>query len=932
MSKPTSSSHYSTAKKLRLSAGKLAASFSTLAVAATALVALSVSPASAHSHLPASGCVNGTFIATSERSDGLVQDCLTLIAILDHWPGALSVRDWGANGQNIRFWPGVKVSGGRVTELNLQAKILTGTIPAEIGDLTALTRLNLGHNYLTGPIPEEIGSLAELTTLNLRYNSLSGPIPSEIGQLAELTQLRLNRNNLEGGIIRELGKLAKLSWLDLSSNRLEGSIPSDVVKLARFQGGRLGLFGFCRNHLSGSVPVPLQFGIILIGYPASQGYNPIACQTKPSPITTAPLEVPEPPQTSTVAGCSDGTFVRQPADTAAESYIGLVQDCRALFALKDHCASLIANKWGTGLIRTINFWDGVTVRDDRVTRLSLRDEPGERKNKSLNCTLPKEIGNLTALTSLDLRGSNLYGPIPKEIGNLTQLTTLNLRENKLTGAIPTEIGELRKLALLDLSSNDLTGSIPNEIGSLAELINLNLNGNQISGNIPSQIGNLAKLTRLELDNNNLLGEIPAQMGNMAALANLSLRDNDLSKSIPAELGDLSELAYLDLSQNNLSGSIPSELGKLAELQTLNLYDNLLTGPIPEAVNDLRRPAGFVREGDGKLVSFNYCRNYLSQSGDSSLLGCQRIPPSILGDCSVITGAVEDEAIAEEHEDASFLLEMDCQALFAIERYWFGIPEDRALLRNADFWSGIAITNGRVTSMYLPAISLAKEIPREISQLTELAALDLSRNELIGPIHAGLANLRKLIWLDLSDNQLTGYIPAELQMLSQLAWLDISDNKIAGRIPTELSNLRKLKTLDLSNNNFWTIIPAVLGNLPELNVLDLSNNNFLSAIPANLGSLSKLVSLDISHNKLTGSIPSELGSLAEIEGGNLKVFSFCGNRLTGAVPEALRPGPDSSEASPWEDEADIEAPPEIILADYPADAEYDPIECQIPSTS
>lgn len=928
MSKPTSSSHYSTAKKLRLSAGKLAASFSTLAVAATALVALSASPASAHTHLPASGCVNGTFIATSERSDGLVQDCLTLIAILDHWPGALSVRDWGRSPDymSIYSWPGVKISGGRVTELNLQAKILTGTIPAEIGDLAALTRLNLSHNYLTGPIPEEIGSLAELTTLNLNYNSLSGPIPPEIGQLAELTQLRLNRNNLEGGIIRELGKLAKLSWLDLSSNRLEGSIPSDVVKLARFQGGRLGLFGFCRNHLSGSVPEPLQFGIILIGYPASQGYNPIACQTKPEPIT-APLEVPEPPQTSTVAGCSDGTFVKQPVDTAAKSYIGLVQDCRALFALKDHCVSLIANKWGTGLIRTINFWDGVTIRGDRVTRLSLRDEPGERKNKSLNCTLPKEIGNLTALTSLDLRGSNLYGPIPKEIGNLAQLTTLNLRNNKLSGAIPTEIGELKKLTLLDLSLNDLTGSIPNEIGSLAELTNLNLNSNQITGKIPSQIGNLAKLTRLQLGNNRLLGEIPAQMGNMAALTCLNLRSNGLSKSIPAELGDLSELDYLDLSRNNLSGSIPSELGKLAELRTLNLYDNLLTGSIPEAVNDLRRTAGFARNEphyncDRILVSasFYYCRNYLSQRNSPSLLGCQKIPPSALGACSVITGAVEDEAIAEEYEDANILLKLDCQALFDIERYWFGIPQDRDLLRNADFWSGIAITDGRVTGMYLPAISLTKEIPREISQLTELAALDLSRNELIGPIHAGLANLHKLIWLDLSDNQLTGYIPAELQMLSQLAWLDISDNKIAGRIPTELSNLLKLKTLDLSNNNFWTIIPAVLGNLPELNVLDLSNNNFLSAIPANLGSLSKLVSLDISHNQFTGSIPSELGSLAEEEGGNLKVFGFCGNRLTGAVPEALRPGPDIPETSP------------IVLTDYPADAEYDPIECQIPSTS
>lgn len=926
MSNPTSSLHCNTAYKLRLAIGKLAASFATLAVAATALVALSAQPASTHSHLPTSGCVNDTFISKSERSDGLVQDCLTLIAILDHWPGALSVRDWGANGQNIKFWPGVKVSGGRVTELNLQAKFLTDTIPAEIGDLTALTRLNLSHNYLTGLIPEEIGSLTELTSLNLSYNSLSGPIPSEIGQLTELTQLRLNRNNLEGGIIRDLGKLAKLRWLDLSSNRLRGSIPSDVVKLARFQGGRLGLFGFCRNHLSGSVPEPLQFGIILIGYPASQGYNPIACQTKPSPITTAPLEVPERPQSSTVAGCSDGTFVEQPAYTAAESHIGLVRDCRALFALKDRCTSLATRKWGSGLIRTINFWDGVTVRDGRVTRLSLRDEPGTRKDESLNCILPEEIGNLTALTSLDLSGANLYGPIPKEIGNLTQLTRLNLQNNDLTDLIPPEIGKLKKLTSLDLSRNDLTGPIPNEIGSLAELISLYLNSNQLSGNIPRQIGYLAKLDRLELGDNNLWGKIPAQMGNMAALTSLGLRDNLLSQSIPAELGNLSELTYLDLSRNNLSGPIPSELSELGELQTLNLYDNLLTGSIPQAVNDLRRPSG-------KLVFFDYCRNYLSQIDSPGLLGCQKIPPTTLGACSVITGAVEDEAIAEEYEDADNLnlLVLDCRALFAIERHWYGIPEDRDLLRNTDFWSGVAITNGRVTSMYLPAISLTKEIPREIGQLTELATLDLSRNELIGPIHAELANLSKLIWLDLSKNQLTGYIPAELGTLSQLAWLDISDNQIAGRIPAELSSLRNLRTLDISNNKLWTTISPVLGNMPKLNVLDLSNNNFLGAIPANLGSLNTLISLDISHNQLTGSIPSELGSLAEAEGGNLKVFSFCGNRLTGAVPEALRPVLANPEASAQEDDLDIEAPIDIILTDYPAGAEYDPIECQIPST-
>jgi len=53
-------------------------------------------------------------------------------------------------GDDVGRWPGVTVTGGRVTKLDLCGFGLTGSIPREIGNLTALTQLRLFENQLTG--------------------------------------------------------------------------------------------------------------------------------------------------------------------------------------------------------------------------------------------------------------------------------------------------------------------------------------------------------------------------------------------------------------------------------------------------------------------------------------------------------------------------------------------------------------------------------------------------------------------------------------------------------------------------------------------------------------------------------------------------------------------------------------------------------------
>ena len=88
--------------------------------------------------------------------------------------------NWNTD-SDISTWYGITASdAGRVTGISMPENNLTGELPPEIGELSALTQLVLRDNDLTGAIPAEIGNLSELTRLNLRRNNLTGVIPAEI--------------------------------------------------------------------------------------------------------------------------------------------------------------------------------------------------------------------------------------------------------------------------------------------------------------------------------------------------------------------------------------------------------------------------------------------------------------------------------------------------------------------------------------------------------------------------------------------------------------------------------------------------------------------------------------------------------------------------------------------------------------------------------
>ena len=155
-----------------------------------------------------------------------------LVALYDSTDG----DNWNKNIGWLRSadpcsWREVTCSSGHVIRLELVLNDLTGSIPAELGNLTALQYLGLGWNQLTGTIPAELGNLTDLSYLSLNANDLTGSIPAELGSLTALGTLSLEGNNLTGSIPVELGNLTALTDLFLFSNQLSGPVPLPVASL-----------------------------------------------------------------------------------------------------------------------------------------------------------------------------------------------------------------------------------------------------------------------------------------------------------------------------------------------------------------------------------------------------------------------------------------------------------------------------------------------------------------------------------------------------------------------------------------------------------------------------------------------------------------------------------------------------------------------------
>ena len=482
-------------------------------------------------------------------------------------------------------------------------------------------------------------------------------------------------------------------------------------------------------------------------------------------------------------------------------------------------------------------WEGVTCAyGAHVETLILG-------GNNLQGAIPPEIGDLTALVSLDLHENPLTGSIPVEIGNLLNLQSLWLGnqyvESQLTGPIPAEIGNLTNLQILSIEGNRLSGPIPPAIGNLTQLTRLFAGNNRLGGPIPAEIGNCIRMFWLDLGMNELTGPIPAGVGNFTQLEGLFLEGNQLSGPIPAGIGSLPELNYVFLEDNQLSGPIPPELGSLPNTIQLYLDHNELTGPIPSTFGDF-----------GYMEWLYLDHNELSGP----------IPPVLGGLGPQFQGLRLDD------NQLSGPIPNELAQLTNLRELGLGHNQ---LTGSIPAWIG---TFTSLWSLRLSGNTLTGPIPPELGNLG-LAELRLDGNELTGPIPSWIGGM-PLQSLSLAHNLLTGPIPPEIGNLTNVYELLLDDNPLGGSIPPELFNVTfgssyigsPPQTLDLANDGLTGVIPPGIGNMKELQVLRLDGNGLSGPIPGGIGGLAKLVELSLAGNRLSGPIPATLAKLTALADG------------------------------------------------------------------
>ncbi|KAA0031484.1 putative LRR receptor-like serine/threonine-protein kinase [Cucumis melo var. makuwa] len=320
---------------------------------------------------------------------------------------------------------------------------------------------------------------------------------------------------------------------------------------------------------------------------------------------------------------------------------------------------------------------------------------------NLTGLIPPTLGDISGLKVLSLYGNQLSGVLPKEINKLTNLTHFFLSNNTISGSLPQTLCHGGLLHCFCASNNNFSGSVPKGLKNCTSLTRLRLDRNKFHGNISEDFGIYPNLDYIDLSYNDFYGEVSPKWAKCRLLKSLKISDNQISGEIPAELGESSPLHVLDLSSNNLSGQIPKEVGNLKYLIYLNLSSNKLSGYIPQEI--------------GTLPDLSYI-----DLADNKLNG----------------------SIPKQIADLSKLLYLN--------------------LRSNSFGGNVPIEFGNMASLQL--------------------LLDLSHNTLSGAIPPQLANLVKLEVLNLSHNHLFGSIPSAFDQLKSLRLVDLSYNDLEGPIP------------------------------------------------------------------------------------------------------------------------------------------------------
>ncbi|KAL4559904.1 hypothetical protein LXL04_032050 [Taraxacum kok-saghyz] len=678
-----------------------------------------------------------------------------------------------------------------------------GTIPVEaFTSFHNLRVLDLSFNNLVGNIPSAIQTLSSLEAVSFAYNKLNGSLSDHgLCDLKKLYELDLSGNMFDGTLPQCFKNLSSLKLLDISSNQFNGVLVSSLIANLT----SLEYINFSHNKFEGSFlfssfsnHTKLELVIFRIGN------DKFEVETE-EPIGWIPmfqlkvLVLPNCNINKLKGRVVPGFLLHQHKLQSLDMQYNFLEGQFPNWLIQNNTDMKILNLKSNSFIGSIRLYSNAN--------LSVLDISGNQMIGSIPNNIPNFFPNLNYL---NLSGNVLSGTIPSSISDLRRLLVLDLSDNELTGEVPLGLfTNISDLSTLKLSKNKLYGDVLSRNLSFTSMKRVHLDSNCFTGKIgtSSSYEKFESLTLLDISNNFFTGMIPDWIGNMSGLSEFVVRNNSFQGRF---LCEAARFSFLDISQNSFSGPIPSCLN-LKNMENLHLGSNRFTGSMPNSFRNLTNVltldvgynslSGRVPEFIGQLSSLRILllrKNNFSGPIPKQL--CQLSNASLidLSDNSLSGSIPSCLKNIIGPRDLAFIRKVKLEYGFPFIKYG-SILLRRGLINKYNMqmfatrdevqfttksmsmpFKGDILNN--MSGLDLSCNKLTGEIPQELGLMTQIHALNLSHNQVIGAIPVNFSNLANIESLDLSSNGLTGKVPSELVKLNFLGFFNVSHNNLSGRLP------------------------------------------------------------------------------------------------------------------------------------------------------